>query len=99
MMDRLIPTISSRGSSKHVFTSTMKMSGRIMMDLSWTNLHTLCHTFGSVKLEHGENLTHVSRQLGRAKASITADAYACSGRYRARTYDLSGVNRMLFQLS
>ena len=28
------------------------------------------------QLEHGENLIYVSRQLGHAKASITADVYA-----------------------
>jgi len=46
------------------------------MDLNWANLHTLRHTFGSVKLEHGENLIYVSKQLGHAKPSITADVYA-----------------------
>jgi integrase len=46
------------------------------MDLNWMNLHTLRHTFGSVKLEHSENLIYVSKQLGHAKPSITADVYA-----------------------
>ena len=31
--------------------------------------------------------------------SIEDPCFLLNGRYRARTYDLSGVNRMLFQLS
>jgi integrase len=46
------------------------------IDLNWMNLHTLRHTFGSVKLEQGENLVYVSKQMGHAKPSITADVYA-----------------------
>jgi integrase len=29
-----------------------------------------------MKLEHGKNLIYVSKQMGHAKASITADVYA-----------------------
>ena len=39
-------------------------------------LHTLRHTFGSIKLEHGENLIYVSKQMGHAAPSITANVYA-----------------------
>jgi len=31
---------------------------------------------GSMKLEHGENLVYVSKLLGHAKLSITADVYS-----------------------
>jgi integrase len=46
------------------------------MDLNWTNLHTLRHTYGSIKIEQGENPLYVSKQLGHAKPSITFDVYA-----------------------
>ena len=39
-------------------------------------LHTLRHTFGSVKLEQGENLIYVSKQMGHANPAITATVYA-----------------------
>jgi integrase len=39
-------------------------------------LHTLRHTFGSIKLETGENLIYVSKQMGHANPSITANVYA-----------------------
>jgi len=39
-------------------------------------MHTLRHTFGSIKIEHNENLVYVSKQMGHAKPSITADVYA-----------------------
>lgn len=39
-------------------------------------LHTLRHTFGSIKLEQGENLIYVSKQMGHASPSITANVYA-----------------------
>jgi integrase len=44
--------------------------------LNDVTLHTLRHTFGSMKLEHGENLVYVSKQLGHSKLSITADVYS-----------------------
>src|SRR5262245_52677393 len=56
--------------------SRMKMSGRIMMYLNWDEPS---HPVPDVRVgETGawRNLIHVSRQLGHAKASITADAYA-----------------------
>jgi len=39
-------------------------------------IHTLRHTFGSVKLEHSENLIYVSKQMGHSNPSITANVYA-----------------------
>jgi integrase len=39
-------------------------------------IHTLRHTFGSIKLEQGENLIYVSKQMGHANPSITANVYA-----------------------
>jgi integrase len=39
-------------------------------------IHTLRHTFGSIKLEQGENLIYVSKQMGHASPSITANVYA-----------------------
>lgn len=39
-------------------------------------IHTLRHTFGSVKLEHGENLIYVSKQMGHSQPSVTANVYA-----------------------
>jgi len=37
--------------------------------------HDLRHTFGSLKLDQGEDIAYVSKQMGHAKPSITADVY------------------------
>ena len=38
-------------------------------------LHSLRHTFGSWKIEQGEDILYVSAQMGHARPSITADVY------------------------
>jgi integrase len=38
--------------------------------------HDLRHTFGSLKIDQGEDLLYVSRQMGHASVSITADVYS-----------------------
>jgi integrase len=44
--------------------------------LEGVTLHTLRHTFGSWKLEEGCNVVYVSKQMGHARVSITANVYA-----------------------
>src|SRR5438128_956694 len=39
-------------------------------------LHHLRHTFGSWKIEQGEDVLYVSAQMGHAKPSITFDIYS-----------------------
>lgn len=38
--------------------------------------HDLRHTFGSLKIDQGEDLLYVSRQMGHSSIQITADIYA-----------------------
>ncbi len=38
--------------------------------------HDLRHTFGSLKIDQGEDVLYVSRQMGHASVSITADVYS-----------------------
>ncbi len=38
--------------------------------------HDLRHTLGSLKIDQGEDIVYVSRQMGHASVSITADVYA-----------------------
>ena len=38
--------------------------------------HDLRHTFGSLKLDQGEDLVYVCRQMGHSSVSVTADIYA-----------------------
>jgi integrase len=44
---------------------------------AFTNLrlHDLRHSFGSWKIEQGEDILYVSAQMGHARPSITADVY------------------------
>lgn len=44
--------------------------------LTSLRLHDLRHTFGSWKVEQGEDILYVSAQLGHAKPSITYDVYS-----------------------
>jgi integrase len=44
--------------------------------LTGLRLHDLRHTFGSWKVEQGEDILYVSAQLGHAKPSITFDVYS-----------------------
>ena len=39
-------------------------------------LHDLRHTFGTWKIEQGEDILYVSAQMGHAKPSITFDIYS-----------------------
>jgi integrase len=38
--------------------------------------HDLRHTFGSLKIDQGEDLLYVSRQMGHSSIQVTADIYA-----------------------
>ena len=38
-------------------------------------LHDLRHTFGSLKIEQGENLKYVQQQMGHSSISVTVDVY------------------------
>lgn len=40
-----------------------------------TGMHSLRHTYASILIRNGENLKYVSRQMGHASASFTADTY------------------------
>jgi integrase len=44
--------------------------------LDGLRLHDLRHTFGSWKIEQGEDVLYVSSQLGHSKPSITFDVYS-----------------------
>jgi integrase len=37
--------------------------------------HELRHTFGSVKIEQGENIYYVQRQMGHGSIQVTIDIY------------------------
>jgi integrase len=37
--------------------------------------HDLRHTFGSMKLEQGENIYYVQRQVGHSSIQVTVDIY------------------------
>ena len=37
--------------------------------------HDLRHTFGSIKIEQGENIYYVQRQMGRGSIQVTIDIY------------------------
>ncbi len=45
-------------------------------EIGHCRLHDLRHTFGSLKLEQGENLKYIQQQMGHASLSITVDVYA-----------------------
>jgi integrase len=45
-------------------------------DLPYVSVHSLRHTFASLQISDGVPLVVVSRQLGHAKASTTANIYA-----------------------
>ena len=38
--------------------------------------HDLRHTFGSLKIDQGEDLLYVSREMGHSSIQVTADIYA-----------------------
>ncbi len=38
--------------------------------------HDLRHTFGSFKIEQGENLKYVQQQMGHSSITVTVDVYA-----------------------
>jgi integrase len=38
--------------------------------------HDLRHTFGSLKINQGEDLLYISRQMGHSSIQVTADIYA-----------------------
>ena len=38
--------------------------------------HDLRHTFGSLKIDQGEDLLYVSRQMGHSSIQVTANIYA-----------------------
>jgi integrase len=38
--------------------------------------HDLRHTFGSLKIDQGEDLLYVSRQMGHSSLSVTGEIYA-----------------------
>jgi integrase len=40
------------------------------------NMHDLRHTFGSWKVEQGENILYVSKQMGHKDASVTLKIYS-----------------------
>jgi len=37
--------------------------------------HDLRHTFGSLKIEQGENIYYVQRQMGHSSIQVTIDIY------------------------
>jgi integrase len=44
--------------------------------LDGLRMHDLRHTFGSWKVDQGEDIVYVSAQMGHAKPSITYDVYS-----------------------
>ena len=45
-------------------------------DIGKVKIHDLRHTFGSWKIEQGENVLYVSKQMGHKDASITLKVYS-----------------------
>jgi integrase len=58
---------------KHADEKRLKNSQTAIGKVRW---HDLRHTFGSLKIDQGEDLLYVSRQMGHASLSVTADIYA-----------------------
>ncbi len=58
-------------SLRYDIKSALKGAG-LPIEISY---HWLRHTFGSLKLEQGESIWYVSRQMGHASISITCDTY------------------------
>ena len=55
---------------KRRFLPTVKAA-----DIGHLRLHDLRHTFGSLKIEQGENLKYVQQQMGHSSISVTVDIY------------------------
>jgi len=60
--------------------------------------HDLRHTFGSLKIDQGEDIVYVSRQMGHASVSITADVYAHELRKR-RPEAAAKTDAMIFGMN
>jgi len=43
--------------------------------IGWLRWHDLRHTFGSIKIEQGENIYYVQRQMGHSSIQGTIDIY------------------------
>jgi integrase len=52
------------------------MDEEMMKKFDGLTPHDLRHTFGSWKIEQGEDVVYVSKQMGHSKPSITFDVYA-----------------------
>jgi integrase len=66
---------------KRNFTDTLERANeeRVKNDLPAIDKirwHDLRHTFGSLKIDQGEDLLYVSRQMGHSSIQVTADIYA-----------------------
>ena len=55
---------------KRRFLSAVRAAG-----IGHVRLHDLRHTFGSLKIEQGENLKYVQQQMGHSSISVTVDVY------------------------
>lgn len=53
-----------------------KRSENQLPEIGKVRWHDLRHTFGSLKIDQGEDLLYVSRQMGHSSVSVTADIYA-----------------------
>ncbi len=56
--------------AKYEFRPIVRKAG-----LGKVRFHDLRHTFGSLKIEQGENLLYVCRQVGHNSIDITVDIY------------------------
>src|SRR5262249_28304440 len=56
--------------AKHQFATAVKRA-----KIGKVRFHDLRHTFGSIKIEQGENLYYVQRQMGHSSIEITVGVY------------------------
>lgn len=62
--------LDPNGFAKKQFANAVKGAG-----LGAVRFHDLRHTFGSLKLEQGENIYYVQRQMGHSSIQVTIDIY------------------------
>ena len=61
------------GALKHADDERANKNLPVIGKVRW---HDLRHTFGSLKIDQGEDILYVSRQMGHASIQVTADIYA-----------------------
>ena len=64
------PMCQSHMLSRHFFL-TLKRAGLLRI-----RFHDLRHTYASLKIEQGENLVYISKQMGHSSTTVTSTIYA-----------------------